>query len=138
MLVFIGTLHNNFTPKDELIEIIESFHPSQLLVEITQQNLDTNNTDKYPPEMQAVFAWAIKNLVKIHGIDSTIMTLKDNVSEKDLEKLDDEQVKIIHQHDWKDFNKHEFFDALRTKTWYEVIDAVKDTERNLEIATNIK
>jgi hypothetical protein len=137
MLVFIGTLHCGLTPEDELIELIGSFHPSRLLIEITQQDLESSNTMKYPPEMQAALAWAKSKHIEVHGIDSSIKTLKEGILDKDLKKLDDEQTAITSKHGWKVFNNPEFFKVLETKTWQKIVDTAKDEERNIEMYQNI-
>lgn len=109
-IYFLGTLHCNLTPHDELIKLIKSYEPSQLLVEITQKDLNNNRLEKYPDEMQAVVTWAKNNHIDIYGFDSDIKTLKEGVSDEDLKTLDTEQTAITSKHDWKEFNKSEFIE----------------------------
>lgn len=137
MLVFIGTLHCGLTSEDELIKIIESFNPTRLLIEITQDDIDSGKVEKYPPEMKATLAWALNKHIEVWGIDSTIKTLKANTTDEDLKKLDEEQTTITNKNDWKEFNKPELDGDLETKTWQKIVNKSKDRERNLEMYENI-
>ena len=69
-LVVIGTLHANLTPEDELLGIIESYTPQQILVEISQTDLGAGNTASYPPEMIAVYRWAQLRGIDVQGFDA--------------------------------------------------------------------
>jgi pheromone shutdown protein TraB len=137
MLVFIGTLHNGFTPQDELIRIINSFRPSILLVEICQQDIKNKNTENYPDEMQAVLKWGINEGLNVRGFDSSIDPIRKDVSKEDLNNLDKDQLAIIQKHNWKDFNTTRLDKILKTKSWYKVIDETKDYEREQEMYENI-
>lgn len=138
MVFFIGTLHGNFTPHDELLELVESFNPSRLLIEMTQADIESGSTEKYPDEMQAALAWATDKHIKVYGIDSDIKTLKDGVTDDDLKLLAVEQSAVIRKHDWKEFNKPTINPDLETKTWLRIIDKAKEDERNLEMFKNVR
>jgi len=137
MLIFIGTLHLGLTPEDELIKIIEGFKPTQLLVEIHNDDIRNERIEEYPDEMKSIVNWATNKHIEVSGFDSKIQPMKEKVSEVDLKNLLNEQMAIIKKHNWKDFNSIQLENALKTKSWYKVIDEAKDKERELEMYDNI-
>ena len=80
-IIIIGTLHS-YTPSNELKEILEKYKPNQLLVEITQENINKNNFKSYPEEMVFAYGWAIKNKIKVNGFDSTINVFMEGKTEE--------------------------------------------------------
>jgi len=128
-LIFIGTLHYGITPEDELIKLLENLKPSLLLVEICQEDIETNNIQEYPDEMKAALKWAANKHVVVRGFDSKIEPLRKDASSEDIKSLNDEQMTIIKRHDWKDFNRVSLIKTLRTKSWHKVIDESKDIQR---------
>lgn len=59
------------------------------------------------------------------------------ISEEALKSLRKEQAAIIKKYNWKDFNKSELRNILRTKSWSKVIDKAKYEKREEEMYQNI-
>lgn len=137
-LIFIGVLHKNFTPQEELIDIVNNFHPFTLLVEIIQQDIESGNTSDYPPEMQAALKWGKAQHLRTYGFDVDINPLKKGVFKGDLNKVDREQQAIIKKHDWKDFNNPELAKTLSTSSWHKVIDRGQWDKREHAMYNNIQ
>lgn len=53
-----------------------------------------------------------KNKIKIAGFDSNINIFAEGKTEKDNQKLMEEQDRIIKKHNWKKFNKKWFMESL--------------------------
>ena len=106
-IIIIGTLHAGLTPNKELKKIFSEYKPTQILVEINQDDLDKNDISKYPPEMIFTYRWAIKNNIKVNGFDSKINVFREGVTGNDNQKLIEEQEKLIKNYSWRDFNKIE-------------------------------
>lgn len=92
-IIVIGTLHAGITPNNELKEVMESFKPDQLLVEIARDDIVENNVSSYPPEMIFAFEWAKVNNVQVDGFDSKIHVFREGVVPQDNEALIDKQKK---------------------------------------------
>jgi hypothetical protein len=81
-LIFIGTLHCGFTPNKDLEQIFLDYKPSTLLIEITQEDINSNTIENYPPEMQFALQYSKKNNIPFFGFDSNIdVTLKGSTKE---------------------------------------------------------
>ena len=80
-IIVIGTLHAGITPNNELKDVIESFEPDQLLVEIVNDDIVKNDLSSYPPEMIFAFEWAKSNKVKVAGFDSKIDVFREGVKQ---------------------------------------------------------
>jgi len=137
-LTFIGTLHGDLTPNKELEEILGLHKPEQLLVEITQQDIDKETISSYPSEMISAYQWAKENNIPVLGFDSKTNVLVEGSTKKESEKLFIEQEKVIKKHNWKDFNKESYQKLLNIKSWNSVIDKKKWKLREEEMYQNIK
>ncbi len=78
-IIIIGTLHEGFTPKRELIGMLTAYAPNQLLIEITANDLQKRKIGSYPIEMRQAYQWALRNKTKVAGFDSPIDCLKRGV-----------------------------------------------------------
>lgn len=136
-LIFIGTLHGA-TSKKELEEVLEKYSPTQLLVEIEQEDIENNNLKKYPEEMIFAKEWAERNNILILGFDSGIKTTKEDFSEKDNKLLINKQLSLAEEKglNWKDFNKEENLKLLED-IGSDAIVKEHDEKRNGEMLTNI-
>lgn len=137
-LIFIGTLHLGFTPLTELKELLLTHKPNMLLVEIQQQDLNTDNISTYPEEMQFCVNYAKEHAINCKGFDCSINIEYKKVQKEDQERLLQEQTKIIQQHNWKTFNKEEYGDILKTLSWNKVININKWNEREEHMNKNIQ
>lgn len=136
-LIFIGTLHAGITPKDELADILKGLKPTQLLVEIQQKDIASNNLKDYPDEMIFAYHWAIKNKIPAFGFDSGINELSDNATTEDEERLVQRDRQIVSQHNWKDFNKDEYMKLFETEEDSALVNEKKSNLRELEMLQNI-
>lgn len=60
-IIIIGTLHAGLTPNQELKEFLEYTKPTQVLVEILEEDLHQKKLDSYPSEMVYTLKWAKQN-----------------------------------------------------------------------------
>jgi hypothetical protein len=107
-LIIIGTIHENITPLHELYELLNTYDPDTLLVEITQEDLVSETIETYPPEMQGAYHWAKKHAVCVRGFDVDITIEKSKINrnqqQKDLEKIKQQLTDI----GWKEANKRQY------------------------------
>jgi pheromone shutdown protein TraB len=132
-IIIIGTLHAGSTPNEDLEKIFRKYKPTQILVEISQNDIN-NNISEYPPEMIFTYKWAIENNIKVNGFDSKINVFKEGVTENDNLELIKEQEKLIKNYSWKDFNKSENEKLLDID---EITDHVKEKKREQKMLKNI-
>ena len=85
-IIIIGTIHT-LTPETELIPILENLKPDILFIEISEEDIISNNFKDYPEEMIYSFNWAKKNNIKVIGFDSKINVFAENKTEKDNEEI---------------------------------------------------
>lgn len=136
-MIFVGTLHANMTPKKELAEILKSYKPDQLLVEIQQKDLEKRNLANYPDEMVFAADWGKRNGIPVYGFDSPISELAEGKTEEDNEELIKNTEQIVLRHNWKDFNKDKYQELLSTPEEEELIDDAKALQREQEMLKNI-
>ncbi len=135
-IIFIGTIHCGATNEKELESLLNNYNPDQLLVEITQEDLDKNRINSYPPEMIFAYKWAKKHKIKVNGFDSPIDTLKKGHTAEDDKRITEEQLAIVKKYNWKDFNKESYSKKLM---FYDTsIDLKKHKARNEEMTKNIE
>ncbi|MDA3839597.1 MAG: hypothetical protein PF572_00775, partial [Patescibacteria group bacterium] len=137
-IIVIGTLHAGITPNNELKEVIESFKPDQLLVEINNDDIVKNDLSSYPPEMIFAFEWAKSNNVKVAGFDSTIDVFREGVTPENNQAIIEKQKKLIKKLSWKDFNKIKNEKLLDVDGMDELTDKDKESAREVEMLKNIK
>lgn len=137
-IIVIGTLHAGITPNNELKEVIESFQPDQLLIEIASDDIIKNDLSSYPPEMIFAFEWAKNNNVKVMGFDSKINVFRKGVMPEDNQVTIEKQKKLIKKLSWKDFNKIKNEKLLDVDDLNNLIDQDKERVRENEMLKNIE
>jgi pheromone shutdown protein TraB len=137
-IIVIGTLHAGITPNNELKEVIESFKPNQLLVEIVNDDIIKNDLSSYPPEMVFAYEWAKNSNVKVAGFDSKINVFREGVMPEDNQAMIEKQKKLMKKLSWKDFNKIENEQLLDVDGLDELIDQGKERVRKNEMLKNIE
>lgn len=136
-IYFIGTLHGGCTPENELEEILSNLAPDQLMVEIQQKDIEGKNFNSYPDEMIFAYTWAKNKDIPVYGMDTAVSDITKGKTEEDNQRVMDMQIKIIHQHDWKDFNKEEYGKLLDIPELLELVDKKGANLREREILVNI-
>lgn len=136
-LIFIGTLHGGLTPSGELTAMLKELQPNQILVEIDQDDLESDTLKAYPQEMVAVSRWARGQGIPATGFEAKMNVKKSGVTDADEERLWQEQGDIIRRHDWKDFNKKENDGILDTESWSSIVDQKKWDDREAQMRENI-
>ena len=104
-LFFLGTIHENITPPEELIEMIDELQPDTLLVEITQEAIESQVVSMYPPEMQAALEWAGKKNVPVYGFDEDIDIHLSEIDEEQMQTDLEKQKQYFRNVGWKEANK---------------------------------
>jgi len=137
-IIFIGVLHCGFTPLKELEQLILSYKPNQLFVEIKQEDIDSNNIENYPPEMIFASRLAIQKQIHLKGFDSNINITTSNSTKEQEETIIKKQEEIIQKYDWKNFNKEKYDQLLKVEGWDGLIDEHKWLAREEEMENNIK
>ena len=132
-MFFIGTLHKGLTNLQELEELILSYNPDLLGLEITHKDLISNNVSHYPNEMIFALELAKKHKMKFFGFDSDIKVMNDDVDE---ENILIEQKELIKKNNWKDFNKLNLTKKLNQIS-KPLFNQEKWEERELEMEQNI-
>jgi len=136
-IYFIGTLHGGCTPQDELQEILNNLSPDQLMVEIRQKDIEGKNFNNYPNEMIFAYKWAVDKDIPVYGMDTVTFDMAEGKNGEDNQKVMDMQIKIIRQHNWKDFNKEEYGKLLDIPELLELVDKEKANLREQEMLKNI-
>ena len=109
-VVIIGTIHLNWTPKDELWEVLSDINPDQVLVELSEEELNLRpRSDSIRDEMFAAYDWAIQHKKLVNYFDTEDSPLKDGVTGKEDEFLEHELKckELLKNYSWKDLNKLE-------------------------------
>lgn len=137
-IVIIGTVHGDFTPEDELKEVLEEYNPDQLFVEIAAEDIKDGKLAHYPSEMLFAYEWARKNKVRVDGFDSKINGPEEGREKEGEQKLIEEQRKLLNKFSWKEMNKPEnlrkFYDSFPKN----LVDPKKEEKREFEMLKNIR
>ncbi len=138
-IIIIGTLHDGFTPRQELIGVLTKCAPDQLLVEMTVKDIEKRKIVSYPIEMRQAYQWALRNKIKVAGFDSPINTLKKGVQEKDYKNpvFKQNARKLMKGLTWKDMNKAEN-DSILGPLINPLINQDKRKQREKEMVKNIR
>jgi len=136
-ILVIGTLHENLTPENELFELLKKYQPTQILVEITQKDLQKEKITKYPPEMRAIYRWAKKHHLIIKGFDSPINILRPGITKAREAQSVKKFKELIAGLTWKDLNQ-KAYDEIGDEDLKELIDPEKDQKREQEMLSNIQ
>ncbi|NOY35860.1 MAG: hypothetical protein GXP44_03015 [bacterium] len=140
-IIIIGTIHGGFTPKEELEEFLSDINPDQVLVELSDEELnDRPRENSIRDEMFAAYDWATRNKKKADCFDIENNTLKKGVTGKEPEFLKFElKVKeLLKDYSWKDLNKEEPWETpevveLENKITEKYFNAEKQKEREHEM-----
>ena len=137
-IIVIGTVHEGWTPNKELKDVLEKIKPTQILVEITQEDINNDKFENYPPEMVFAHKWAERKKVKVNGFDSSINILKADATTTDEKKVIKafEYLLKKRKFTWKDMNK-ENLQKIFCETNNLLIDDAKDKQRQREMLKNI-
>jgi pheromone shutdown protein TraB len=135
-IIVIGTLHAGLTPKNELKDILSSYKPDQLLVEIQEKDIQAKTISSYSDEMVFAYEWAKENNILVIGFDVNINILKEGKTQADNQRVIEKQKAIIHQHDWKDFNQNKYLKLL-DEFKRNLVDGEKWKEREKKMLSNI-
>jgi len=135
-IIVIGTLHGGITSGSELQKVLEEYNPDQLLVEIAQEDLDSNQLSSYPSEMIFASNWAKEKGIRLNGFDSKINVLKEGMTEADNQRVIEEQKALMGKLSWKDMNKASNYEKIETESAKALVDWEKEAERESEMARN--
>ena len=132
--IIIGTIHLHWTPKEELWEVLNELNPDQVLVELSDEELnEPPRSDSIRDEMFSAYDWAIQNHKLVSLFDSDDSPLKDGVTGKEEEFIQHELKckELLKSYSWKDLNKQEPWEISEVK---ELEDKIKekyfDTEKS--------
>ena len=107
-VIIIGTIHLNWTPKDELEKVLSDINPDQVLVELSGEELNERpRKDSIRDEMFVAYDWAVRNKKMVDYFDTGDSSLKDGVTGKEPEFLQQElrYKELLKNYSWKDLNK---------------------------------
>lgn len=68
-VIVLGTIHLNWTPKNELEKKLEDLKPDKLLVELSPEELKNPREDSIRDEMFVAYDWAIANQIPVAVFD---------------------------------------------------------------------
>jgi len=84
-IIIIGTLHDKWTPVNELRDTLNELNPDKVLIELSKEELrDRPREDSIRDEMFAAYDWAIENSKQVDVFDVEVSTLKKGVTGKEL------------------------------------------------------
>lgn len=107
-IILIGTLHKNWTPREELEEVLNDLKPNHLLVELSPEEFnDRPREQSIRDEMFAACDWASKNSVPITLFDIENTFLKEGVTGKEPEFFEhgEKSKEILKKFSWKELNE---------------------------------
>lgn len=144
-VVIIGTIHLNWTPKEELWEVLNYINPDQVLVELSDEELNIRpRTDSIRDEMFSAYDWAIKNNRLVNFFDIEDSPLKNGITGKEPEFIEHElrSKELLKNYSWKDLNKAEPWKISEVKEIEDKIvekyfDLTKSKEREQKMLANI-
>lgn len=144
-VIIIGTIHLNWTPKEELIAEIKKYNPSQVFIELTDKEVEGGRENSIRDEMFSVLEWVRDQGIPYILFDTDLDTLKPGVTGKEREFLDYElKVKgMLKGHNWKSLNnispwKVKEVDDLEEFLINKFYDRKRMEERNSILEENIK
>ncbi len=108
--IIIGTLHGGSTPKDELLKILNTVNPDNVLVELSLEELnDRPRTDSIRDEMFAAYDWAVEHHKDVDVFDIEDDILKEGItgSEPDFVELELKVKDLLKDYSWKELNRKE-------------------------------
>lgn len=144
-VIIIGTIHLNWTPREELWEVLNNINPDQVLVELSGEELNMRpRSDSIRDEIFSAYDWAIQNNKLVNYFDTEDSPLKDGVTGKEPEFLEHElkSKELLKNYSWKDLNKTEPWrisevKELEDKITEKYFDMKKSKEREQKMLGNI-
>ncbi|MCF7816099.1 MAG: hypothetical protein K9M10_00005 [Candidatus Pacebacteria bacterium] len=144
-VIIIGTIHLNWTPKEELWETLSNINPDQVLVELSDEELNLRpRNDSIRDEMFFAYDWAIQHNKLVNYFDTEDSPLKEGVTGKEPEFMEHElrSKELLKNYSWKDLNKMEPWKIsevkeLEDKITEKYFDIKKSKEREQKMLGNI-
>lgn len=129
---FIGTFHLfEFTPKEELIKVLELEDPEVLFVEVDEDILKEKRSDPNKPEISAAIEWGRKRGVPIYAFDADLDCVQEGADLDKLSELSPKVIKIYRENNvnWIKANKDWSLVGQVDDLVFEVYDKEKYTKR---------
>jgi len=144
-IIIIGTLHDKWTPVNELRDTLNELNPDKVLIELSKEELrDRPREDSIRDEMFAAYDWAIENSKQVDVFDVEVSTLKKGVTGKELNfiKLENKVKKLLKEYSWKDLNNLKPWNIsevteLEDKIVEKYFDKDKMREREFKMLNNL-
>jgi len=145
-VIVIGTIHLEWTPKDELWQVLDDINPDQVLVELSQEELhERPRNDSIRDEMFAAYDWAVAHNKLVNHFDNEYSPLKDGVTGKEPEFLEHElkSKDMLKNYSWQDLNRPEPWQIsevkeLEDKITKQYFDVEKSKEREQQMLKVIR
>lgn len=145
-IIIIGTIHLNWTPKDELSKVLSDINPDQVLVELSREELyERPREDSIRDEMFEAYDWAVEHNKLVNYFDSEDSPLKEGVTGKEPEFLEHElkSKDLLKSYSWKDLNKPEPWKIsevkeLEDKIVAQYFDTEKSQQRERQMLKEIR
>jgi pheromone shutdown protein TraB len=139
----VGTLHQGCVPEEELVDVLESFKPDQLFLELPDEPLeDIVKSGDIRDEMIYAYQWAKKNNILVHCFDSEINTFRDGITvdSPEFKKLLVEQTEILKNSKitWKQHNKKQYDSLLDHPLIAVISDPAKELQREKDMLQKIR
>jgi len=90
-----------------IVELLNSFSPSQLFIEMTDDDVKTVDINHYEPDFIAAYNWARYNNVLIRGIDHSVSYFLDNIPFEAFLKIEELKNSFLDT-DFKELNKRKY------------------------------
>jgi pheromone shutdown protein TraB len=145
-IIIIGTLHADFVSKNEIEDILDTYKPRQVLVELTEKEVKDPASAFMPrKEMFYAIEWCRQHDVAWDFFDEDINVLADGVNGKEegFEKISQKFGEELKQHTWKDLNQATFWtdDSQLRKIEKELdvyMSEERGSQREAEMIKNIQ
>ena len=144
-IICIGTIHLNWTPENELVDVLNELKPDHVFVELSPEELQGQREESIRDEMFFAYDWAIKNRIPVTVFDVEQSGLKEGVTGKEPEFMDHElkSKELLKNYSWKDLNKIEPWQisevaALEKEIVEKYFDKEKSKQREFQMMKNIK
>ncbi len=145
-ITIIGTIHLNWTPKEELEKVLAELKPGKLLVELSEGELAKGEGESIRDEMFSAYNWAVANDVPVTVFDIDDVTgLKEGVTGQESEFMEHELKckELLKEYSWKDLNKLEPWQVAEVASLEKEIedkyfDKEKSKQREMKMLENIK
>lgn len=144
-IIVVGTIHLNWTPKEEIEDVLAELKPDQLLVELSPNELKRSRHESIRDEMFFAYDWAKNNNIPVAVFDIEQSGLKEGVTGKEPEFIEHEMksMDLLKNYSWKDLNKIEPWQiseiaSLEKEIEEKYFDKEKSKQREFQMLKNIK